>query len=515
MTRQKPIRYQVGDLILDTGARRVLRGQESLELGTLTFDLFVALVESAPNIATYDVLAELVWSGRAVTPETIAQRASMLRRALSDSTRAPRYFRAVRGKGFRLLAEVSEENNERKVVAGANKARPSIAVLPFATLGDEPDQEYFADGLVEDVITDLSHVPQLLVISRQSTFTYKGTAIDVRDIAKRLGVSFVLQGSVRRNGNYIRVTAQLVDGVSGGNVWSKRYSQDIGDIFEMQDNLTGEIVAALDIQLVSGEQGRRRYNKIVSAAAREILYKGMFHYYKYERSAGEIARRLFEEFTQMEPDSVLGYVWLTNYWAFALVVQWENPAMALAALRDNVDKCFAIDENDPQARVGDTYYKAVCGDLDGALRSVNMAISVSPNLDDLWFAHGWVQMMLGDPHQAIRSLKRAMRLCPILNTLQLGVLGAAYRNAGQYDNAIETLNTCVRHFPEFVHAHAGLAITYGLMGDIEMAKREVKAVLAADPDYSIERFTTPNLYLDKTVMEEAAEVLRLAGMPER
>jgi tetratricopeptide (TPR) repeat protein len=190
---------------------------------------------------------------------------------------------------------------------------------------------------------------------------------------------------------------------------------------------------------------RRRRSKYHSTEAGEILYKGMYQYYKFEQCASVAARQYFEKFIRLEPDSVLGYIWMVNAWGFALMVRWEEPAIALRALRENVDKSFAIDADDAQALVGDTYY----------------------------------------------------------------------RNAGQFENAIDTFNTCLQQFPDCVYAHAGLVTTCSLMGDYNMAKREVEAVLAAAPGYSIERFTTPNFYRDKTIMDRSANALRQAGMPER
>ena len=396
-------------------------------------------------------------------------------------------------------------------LAGKEK---SLAVLPFSNLSGDPEQEYFSDGLVDDIITDLSLIPGLLVISRHSTFTYKGTAADARAVGRELNVNYVLQGSVRRSGDQLRVTAQLVECATGENIWSKRYDRNIEDIFKLQDDLTSEIVTAMDVELVSGEQGRYQRQRYRSEKAGEALYRGIYHHHQFERTAMNAARRYYEELIELEPDSVLGYVWLVSAWSFALLVRWASPEKALPIMKENIDKALAIDANDPQALIGDTYYSVLCGDLDHGLEAAGKAVQVAPSVEEAWFALGWAQMLDGATNSAIRCLERSARLCPVMRRVHWGVLGTAYRNAGRYEEAIETFKGCIRRFPDFVYGHSGLAVAYGLNGDDELAAREVAEVLRQDPTYTIERFTNPNLYRDKSIMDVSAEALRKAGMPE-
>jgi adenylate cyclase len=397
-------------------------------------------------------------------------------------------------------------------LAGQEK---SLAVLPFSNLSGDPEQEYFSDGLVDDIITDLSLIPGLMVISRHSTFTYKGAAVDVRAVGPKLNVNYILQGSVRRSGDQLRVTAQLVECATGENIWSKRYDRKTEDIFKLQDDLTSEIVSAMDVELVSGEQGLYRRKRYRSERAGEALYKGIFHHNKFERAAMNTARRYYEELIELEPDSVLGYVWLVSAWTFSLIVRWAAPEKALPIMKENIDKALSIDANDPQALIGDTYYSVLCGDLDHALEAANNAVQIAPSAEEAWFALGWAQMLDGATDSAIRCLERSARLCPTMRTIHWGVLGTAYRNAGRYKEAIETFKGCIRRFPDFIYGHSGLAVAYVLNGDDELAAHEVAEVLRQDPTYSIERFTNPNLYRDKSIMDVSAEALRKAGMPER
>jgi len=391
----------------------------------------------------------------------------------------------------------------------------SIAVLPFTNMSSDPELEYFCDGLVEDIIADLAHIPQLLVISRNATFVYKGSAETIRQIAGQLGVNYVLQGSVRRAHSQVRVTATLENARTSRTLWSARFDRDFSDAFTLQDELTGEIVTALDAEILWGEQARYRRSKISNPQAGQLLYRGLYEHYKFDRASTLIARRYFESFIELEPGSILGYVWLVTSYGFAIVVGWEDPQIALPKLKSLVDHALAIDPEDAHALVGDAQFKALMGDLEGALAAIERSVARMPNFDEAWFFRGWIQMFRGEFEDSVVSLEHANRLCPTLNSVKLGVLGTAYRNAGKYEESIQTFKLCLERYPDFLYAHTSMAVVYGLMGDLKAARREVAETLRVDPSYSIRRFVTPNLYRDPEVMEGSAEVLRSAGMPER
>ena len=390
----------------------------------------------------------------------------------------------------------------------------SIAVLPFVNMSSDPEQEYFCDGLVEDLTAELAHIPQLFVVSWNASFSFKGSAESRRHIAGQLGVNYVLHGSVRKAGDRMRVTAMLEEARTSRTIWSNKYDRTDEDLFGVQDELTAEIITALDVELLSGAQALHRRSRFRSAKAGALLYRGMYEHYKFDRAAAVKAREYFEQFVELEPDSILGYVWLVQSWTFAIVVAWERPEVALPRLKEWIGRSLAIDPQDAHALTGDAQYKTLTGDLDGALESSDVAVARMPNLDEAWFYRGWIQMLLGEPDEAVRSVEHAMRLCPTVSAIKLGVLGSAHRNAGRYPESIQTFRRCLEQHPEFLHAHTSLAVVYGMQGDLESARREVAHTLKVDPTYSIRRFVSPNLYRDKTVMERCADALRRAGLPE-
>jgi len=270
-------RYQIDDLVLDTGRRSVCRDSEALKIGGLTFDLLHALAEAAPSMLSYDELAEIVWKGRTVAPETIAQRAKMLRDALGDDAKAPRYVESVRGEGYRLLPQVasnaSDESAERSyspklrgvlalVLAAAFIAAflftdhdppASVAVLPLADMSPNGDQQYLGDGFAEEIINRLATLDGLEVTSRSESFAFRGDSADLGEVGRRLKVSAVLEGSLRRTGDDLRVTMQLIDTQRGYHLWSDQYDLELGDIFQVQDDVASAVAGALGVRLGVGD----------------------------------------------------------------------------------------------------------------------------------------------------------------------------------------------------------------------------------------------------------------------
>jgi TolB-like protein len=294
-------RYRIADLVLDTGSRRVTRGSELLKVNGLTFDLLLILIESAPNIVTFDEVAERVWHGRHVTPETIAQRAKMLRDALSDDASEPRYVESIRGQGYRLIADVEIIKTEtartlsnRKlpllaatvfVIAALlligtslidKETTPSVAVLPFTDMTQDGDHQYLADGVAEELIDELTELSGLHVVSRVSSFKFRESADSLRTIGKALGVTSVLQGSVRKSEDDIRIAVQLVDVMSGDNLWSETFDSDHQDIFAVQEQIAASVAGALGVKLGVGSVNDFKGAGTRNFAAYEAFLQGNY-----------------------------------------------------------------------------------------------------------------------------------------------------------------------------------------------------------------------------------------------
>ena len=241
---QRP-RYRFGDLTLDEGRRRVSRGRTTIELGKLTYEMLRVLVKAAPNVLTHDEFAEGVWASRLVTPETVTQRVKLLRDALGDDARSPRYIGLVRGQGYRLLPHV-------RVMDAVEHGRQFVAVLPFENLSRDPEDGYFAVGVHEEILTQLARVPDLQVLARTSVRWYEDVRRPITEIAAELGVGSVMEGSIRYEENRVRITAQLIDGASGAHLWAESFEHERSDSFAIQDDVADRISTAVSGQCSYG-----------------------------------------------------------------------------------------------------------------------------------------------------------------------------------------------------------------------------------------------------------------------
>ena len=267
------MQFVFGDCVLDPDRRELTRGSEAVPIGPQVFDLLLYLLRNRERVVSKDSLLDAVWAGRIVSESTLTSHINAVRKAIGDSGQEQRLIRTVARKGFRFVGDVSEvrvpeglaspnaeltELTEAPPLALALPDKPSIAVLPFQNMSGDPEQEYFADGMVEDIITALSRIGWLFVIARNSSFTYKGRAVDVKQVGRELGVRYVLEGSVRKAANRVRITGQLIDATTGAHLWAERFDGALDDIFDLQDQVTASVVGAIAPQLEQAEIERAK-----------------------------------------------------------------------------------------------------------------------------------------------------------------------------------------------------------------------------------------------------------------
>src|SRR5215472_2559553 len=257
-----------GDHVFDIERRELRRGVEPVALEPQVFDLLIYLVRNRDRVVSKDDLINNVWGGRIVSDSALTSRINAARRAVNDSGAEQRIIRTVQRRGIRFIGEVSEDTEPASGIVAALVAlevprapRLSIVVLPFVNLSDDPEQQYFADGVTGDLMTDLSRIPDMLVISRNTAFTYRDKPVDTRQIGRELGVRYVLEGEVQRSGSRVRVTAQLIDAETDVHLWAERFDGDAGDLFTLQDEITNRIAVALDLELVGAEATRPTLNR--------------------------------------------------------------------------------------------------------------------------------------------------------------------------------------------------------------------------------------------------------------
>ncbi len=391
--------------------------------------------------------------------------------------------------------------------------RPSIAVLPFESLGRDPGDEFLGDGMSESIITALSKIPDMLVIARNSTFTYKGKHVKVQEVGRDLGVRYVLEGSVQRAGDRVRVTAQLIDAATGHHLWADRYDRDIRDIFALQDEITLEIVLALQVKLTSGEQTRVFHKSTRNLEAWGLCVQAIGLAEGFTREGLATARRLVDQALELEP----GYVAALTMKAMCHIEDVRqgfsrSPLESLGEAERLVKQALAIDDADPVALMAMGYLSLVQWRHDQATDYGERAVALDPNnaMAHALLAH--TKYYTGQYDQAILLTRKAMRLHPHYPYWHLVHLGLAYLQTEQYDLAQEVLRELVARAPDRHWGYAGLALVHARLGQEEEARRQVALARKVNPALTLTTYAMTDFYQDPQVLERILDDLRRAGL---
>lgn len=396
--------------------------------------------------------------------------------------------------------------------------RPSIAVLPFQNMSGDPEQEYFSDGVVEDIITALSRFGQLFVIARNSSFTYKGKAVDVKQVGRDLGVRYVLEGSVRKSGSRVRITGQLIDASSGTHLWAERFEGSLEDIFELQDQVTASVVGQIAPKIEQAEIERTKRKPTDSLGAYDYFLRGMAIHYQMTMEANEHSLGLFYRAIELDPD------FAAPYGLAAECIQWRK------ANRWKTDRARDVREIERLAkfvvRLGRDdalalYTTALSvaytvEDLDAGVSMVDRALSLNPSLAQAWRASCWIRIWIGNPEIALEHITRAMRLSPrdpYFFGMQ-AVAAFAHFFAGRYDEASSWAEAALQDEPSFHQALRMAAAGHALAGRLEMAQKAMTRLRQIDPDLRASRLSELTPLRRVQDMASYQEGLRIAGLPE-
>jgi TolB-like protein len=364
--------------------------------------------------------------------------------------------------------------------------KPSIVVLPFENTSGDPEQEYFSDGITEDLITDLSKISALMVIARHSAFTYKRQPVKVQQVGRELGVRYVLEGSVRKAGNRVRITAQLIEAGTGGHLWAERYDRDLEDIFDLQDEVTQKIVAALEVKLTKGERQRRVQNETENLEAYDSLLRGCERFTRFTKEGVTEAKELYMRAIELDPTYAPAYAWLARTEVFEWISGWsEHRDRSLRRALELANKAVSLNDSLPlgHAILGWVYMWKK--EHDRAIAEGEKAIALDPNDAD---AHVWLALSLnsaGRPEEALGLIEKAWRLNPRFPVLYLYAQGHAYFVMERYEDCISVLERGVLDSPNFLPNHLYLASCYGLLGREEEGRAEVAEMKRISPTYSL------------------------------
>ena len=392
--------------------------------------------------------------------------------------------------------------------------KPSIAVLPFDNMSGDPEQAYFSDGIAEDIITDLSKISGLFVIARNSSFAYKNKTINVAEVCNELGVKFAVEGSVRKAGKRVRITAQLVDGTTGGHLWAERYDRVLEDIFAIQDEITRNIVDALKVELDLDEQARIGGPATTSVEAYELALMARERLLRHTREDSAEAVKFYERSIELDPDFITAHAELAVTLYSSYLNGWNNDAEAtLQRGRQLAARAAELDPSDPQGHWALAYGCLWTHDLDGAVEAIEKSVAFGPNYAEAFATRGNILAYASRPIEAVDSLKTAMQLDPQHPRVWLHFLAHAHFIGGDYGEAAALLKRRIRLQPETDISRVLLASCQGHLGLDDEARTEWAEVLRINPDYSVERKARILPYKNPADWDRFMEGLGKAGIP--
>ncbi|WJR80432.1 winged helix-turn-helix domain-containing tetratricopeptide repeat protein [Bradyrhizobium sp. NP1] len=488
------MRYLFEEYALDVGLRELRRGQEVVPVAPQVFDLIEYLVRERDRVVSKDELIQVIWNGRIVSDAALTTRLNVARNAIGDSGEQQRLIRTLPRKGFRFVGQVREaDTTARAELAGDPEGskpvlplplKPSIAVLPFVNLSSDPEQEHFADGVVEDITMALSLFRWLFVIARNSSFTYKGRTVDVKQVGRDLGVRYILEGSVRKAGNRLRIAGQLIDAETGAHLWADRFEGALEDVFELQDHVTSRVVGAIAPKLQQEEIKRARHKPTENLDARDYYLRGMAKARWWSREANSDALKLFSKAIKLDPRLSSAYGMAAWCYARRKANGWtdrraEESAEGVRLARKGVQ----VGADDPVALCMGGYVLAfVAREFDDAAMLMEQGLAVNPNYALGWMLSAWLRVWRGESDLALDHVARAMRLNP-LDPSMYGLYGAmAYAHfiAGRYDVAASYAEKVTRDNPILLLANSVSAASSALAGRLDQAQQALARVLACD-----------------------------------
>jgi len=515
------LRYLFENYVLDTDRRELRRGDELLPVEPKVFDLLVYLIANREHVVSKDDLIAAIWDGRIVSESALTTCLNAARSAIGDNGNTQRLIKTLPRKGFRFVGTARDHQqhadlaSEQKPVLSLPN-QPSIAVLPFMNMSGDPEQEYFADGMVEDITVALSRVRWLFVIARNSSFTYKGKAVDVKQVGRELGVRYVLEGSVRKAASRVRINAQLIDASTGAHLWADRFESELVELFDLQDQLTVSVVGAIAPKLAQAEIERARRKPIGSLDAYDYYWRGWASADQVTREATADALRLFSKAIELDPNlglahgrAALCYTWRSyNGWT---TDRERETAEALRLARRAVE--LDRDEALALSWAGMTLTYFIPDSEEGAAL-LERALALNANLMQAWFGTGWVRIWRGQLDAAIEAFGRAMRLSPLdpfIFAMQRGI-ALAHFLADRNDEASLWAERALRAYQNDLGALQVEAASNALAGRLEQARKAIGRLRQLEPKLRVSNLKSPTRQPEG--LDKFAAALRIAGLPQ-
>src|SRR5579863_4417631 len=522
--------FRFSDHTLNVERRELRRGGDSVAIEPQVFDLLIYLLDNRDHVVSKDDLIASVWGGRIVSDSTLTSRVNAARRAIGDSGEEQKLIRTIARKGLRFVGEVHthstrdepghvtaappDESNEPLPTTLPLPGRPAIAVLPFTNMSGDSEQEYFSDGISEDIITALSKLRWFFVIARNSSFTYKGKAVHMNQVGTELGVGYVLEGSVRRGGDRVRITAQFNDVSTGSHLWAEKYDRKLADVFAVQDEITEAIVAAIEPQLYIAENFRSQRKPPDSMDAWDLVMRALSHYWRLTRQDNVVAQALLEKATAIDPNYGQALGVLATSYTFSAHMGWADVATAAQIAERAALAAIQADSEDPWA-----HHALGCAYLfmrrfDDSLAEFELALRLNPNFSLAQGYYGLALSYCGRWEEGVVAAHRALRLSPRdpFSAVYCGIAAYAHFIGRDYDEAMRLAREGIRQRGDFVGCHRVLTAAAGMAGQQDVAKAALLELKRAQPNVSLAWIESEMPIRQDADREHYLEGFRRAGL---
>jgi TolB-like protein len=517
------VKFDFDNCALDTNVRELRRDGELVAMQPQVFDLLVHLLKHRDHVVSRDDLITLVWGGRIVSDSTLDSRINAARGAVGDSGKAQRLIRTIPRKGVRFVGAVNEHLNGVHLAATPMKPltepvplpdRPAIAVLPFDNMSGDLTQEYFSDGITEDIITALSKLRWFFVIARNSSFTYKSKAVHMKQVAAELGVRYVVEGSVRRSGDRVRITAQLNDTATGSHIWAEHYDRDLVDVFAVQDEITDAIVAAIEPQIYAAENIRSRRKPPNSMDAWDLVIRALSHHWRVTRNDSVAAQALLEQAIAIDPNYGQALSLSATNHMFGVHLGWADIATAAPVAERAALAAIAADGEDAWAHtaLGSVYFST--RRLDHALAEFELALQLNPNFSLVQGYYALALSYSGRWQDSFAAAQRAVRQSPRdpSSAIYYGVAAYAQFVGRNYGEAITLAREATRQRGDLTGAYRVLTVAGGMAGKIDVAKAALDELRRTQPNISLAWIATQLPWKLDADREHYLEGFRRAGL---
>ena len=490
------VQFFFGNHKLDTDRRELHRGSTPVAVEPQVFDLLMYLVENRDRVVSKDDLIASVWRGRNVSDSTLSSRMNAARRAIGDNGEVQRLIRTIPRRGVRFVGEVRTEpvHSEPADVPAPAKVpprapsmhRPAMAVLPFVNVSGEPNQDYFADGISEDIITALSKVRWFLVIARNSSFAYKGEPVNTKRIGEELGVNYLIEGSVRKVGDRVRITAQLNDTAIGNQLWSERYDRQLADVFDVQDEITDAVVAAIEPQIYAAENFRARRKAPENLDAWGLVMRALSHYWRVTREDNLKAQALLEQAIAIDANYAQALAVLAVSHTFGAHMGWEDVPTAVSIAERTGLAAVQADSEDPWAHLALATAHVYLRRFEDSLADFELALRLNPNSRSRKAIMDWAWHTLGGGRKAPkRPPCAASSPRDPFSAIYNGVAAYAEFVGRNYNEAMRLAREAIRQRADFVSAYRLLAAAAAMAGDNDLAKAMIQEVRRVQPDITL------------------------------